>query len=203
MKQLIFALTLLVAALSTPFSQAMALDNGTTVPDFSAMTYDGKEFHFNQLQGKTVVLEWFNPHCPFVRKHYRQGHMPKLQSEYIAQGVAWVMVNSTGSAKRDYFDSDSMARWLEEQGVKGVTVLNDSSGKIGRLFGARTTPHMFVIDGKGVLSYQGAIDDDDSASGNPLEAKNYVRQALDALSRSAPIEVASTDAYGCSVKYSL
>lgn len=198
----LFALTGLALSLCCLSTSVSAIENGQELPHFSMTTYDGRSLDSTSLRGRPVVFEWFNPQCPFVRKHYRNSDMAKLQGEYTGKGVTWVMVNSTAQSHRDYFDSTAMQEWLTEKGVgPQVTVVNDANGSIGRAFGARTTPHMFVFDSAGKLRYQGAIDDDDSASGDPKAARNFVREALDALGSSSSIGVASTDSYGCSVKY--
>lgn len=164
---------------------------GEAAPDFTVTGLDGKPVSLKSLQGKTVVLEWINDGCPFVRAQYDTGKMQALQKKY--KDVAWVWVASSAPGKQGYH---SAAEWKEiikrDKAAPGYLVL-DSEGKVGRLYGAKTTPHMFVIDKKGTLVYQGAIDD--------KKDTNYVDAALKALASGGKIAVTTTKAYGCAVKY--
>jgi hypothetical protein len=148
------------------------------------------------------VLEWVNPECPFVQKHYDSGNMPALQKEFGGKGVVWLAINSTNPRSSDFKESMEMEAWLGQKKAAPSSTLLDKDGKVGRLYGARVTPHMYVIDPKGTLIYAGAIDDKRSA--NPADVKaaqNYVRMALGEAMAGKPLSVASTSPYGCSVKY--
>jgi peroxiredoxin len=166
---------------------------GDRVPDWSARDENGVEHKMSQYAGHAVVLEWTNSECPFVERHYQAGTMKRLASALGAQDVVWLAVNSTYSNTPD----DTKA-WKKEQSFSYAT-LQDPDGKLGHLFGARTTPHMFVIDAQGVLRYRGAIDDDEY--GREPKPKNYVDSAVHALLASSNPDPSETQSYGCSVKY--
>jgi peroxiredoxin len=166
---------------------------GDRVPDWSARDENGVEHKMSQYAGHAVVLEWTNSECPFVERHYQAGTMKRLASALGAQDVVWLAVNSTYSNTPD----DTKA-WKKGQGFSYAT-LQDPDGTLGHLFGARTTPHMFVIDAQGVLRYRGAIDDDEY--GRERTPKNYVDSAVHALLASASPDPSETQSYGCSVKY--
>ncbi|MFI5316186.1 MAG: redoxin domain-containing protein [Myxococcota bacterium] len=166
---------------------------GDRAPDFSARDENGVEHKLSQYAGHAVVLEWTNSECPFVERHYQAGTMKRLAAALGAKDVVWLAVNSTYTNTPD----DTLA-WKKEQGFTYAT-LQDPDGKLGHLFGARTTPHMFVIDAKGVLRYRGAIDDDEY--GREAKPVNYVDGAVHALLASASPDPSETQSYGCSVKY--
>ena len=166
---------------------------GDKVPDWSAKDENGAEHKLSQYVGHAVVLEWTNSECPFVQRHYESGAMKQLAAALGAKDVVWLAVNSTYSNT-----PDETKAWKKEQGFTYAT-LQDPDGKLGHLFGARTTPHMFVIDAKGVLRYRGAIDDDEY--GSEKQPKNYVDSAVHALLASAKPDPSETQSYGCSVKY--
>jgi peroxiredoxin len=166
---------------------------GGEVPDFALQDESGVEHRLGQYRGKVVVLEWTNPDCPYVARHYDADTMEKLAQRFDAKGVVWFAVNSTYYNKPE----DSRA-WKEEQGFEYAT-LQDAEGKVGRMLGARTTPHMFVIDGKGVLRYSGAIDDD--PRGRAESPNNYVDDGVRALLIGSDPDPSHTNAYGCAVKY--
>ncbi len=180
------AALLLVAAAEPPAI-------GKAAPDFSAVDEAGVEHRLADYKGKAVVLEWTNPDCPFVARHYEADTMEKLAAALGAKDVVWLAVNSTHSNTPE----DTKA-WKAEQGFTYAT-LQDADGKIGRAYGARTTPHMFVIDAQGVLRYRGAIDDD--PRGDSAAPKNYVDSAVHALLAGASPDPSDTKSYGCSVKY--
>ncbi|MEO7850872.1 MAG: redoxin domain-containing protein, partial [Rubrivivax sp.] len=153
-------------------------------------------------KGKFVVLEWTNPECPFVRKHYDSQNMQGLQKEFGARDVVWLSINSTNKSSDEFKTGAQMDAWIKAQGAAPKAALIDASSATGRAYAARTTPHMFVVDPAGKLVYAGAIDDKRSA--NPADARsanNYVRAALNESLAGKPVTVASTQAYGCSVKY--
>lgn len=175
---------------------------GQPAPAFSLLDIHGKTHTLEEYLGKTVVLEWTNVDCPFVKKHYTTDNLPALQREFTAQGVVWLRICSSAPGKQGYFTAEEWPRVLEKHGDAASAVLLDPSGEAGRAYDARTTPHMYIIDADGILAYQGAIDDNSSWDPKTVEgAVNYVREALSAMSRGEPIAVTVTRAYGCSVKY--
>jgi hypothetical protein len=176
---------------------------GQPAPAFSVSDASGKPVSLADFKGKTVVLEWVNPGCPYVRKHYDSANMQGTQKGAADKGVVWLAVNSTAQGHSDYKKPADMAAWMQSQKAAATHTLMDSDGKIGRAYGARTTPHMYVVDAKGMLAYAGGIDDTPSA--NPADvktAKNYVNAALGDLQAGKPVAQAMTRPYGCSVKYS-
>ena len=181
-------------------SICLAVDVGESAGDFKATTIDGEEVSLKDLSDKTVVLEWFNKGCPFVRKHYKNGDMQALQKEFTEKGVVWVAVNSTSKTHADYQSPEDTKKILNDYNVSGVKFVLDVEGEIGRLYGAKTTPHMFIID-KGKLVYRGAIDDDSDAYADPKKSHNHVRAALKELLENKQISKSETAPYGCSVKY--
>jgi peroxiredoxin len=181
---------------------AHATAPGTPAPDFAVADATGKTVKLSDYRGKFVVLEWTNPECPFVRKHYGSRNMQDLQKEWGAKDVVWLAVNSTRQDHYEYKDGARMQAWMAAQGASPLAVLIDGQSAAGRAYAAKTTPHMFVIGPDGRILYNGAIDDRRSA--NPADAKlanNYVRAALTEAKAGKPVSVASTAPYGCSVKY--
>lgn len=175
---------------------------GKPAPAFTATDLDGVQLSLASLKGAYTVLEWSNPGCPFVKKHYYSGNLQRLQREFLAKGVKWIIVNSSAPGKQGHLSIEEAQEWMKEQGVSGVKMVLDSAGTVGRSFGAKTTPQLFVIDPQGVVIYAGAIDDDSSASQESVEtAKNYVAAALNEELAGKPVAVPVTDPYGCSVKY--
>jgi len=153
-------------------------------------------------KGKFVVLEWVNFECPFVGKHYGSGHMQKLQKDYTGKGVVWLSVNSSRAGSQGYYASDKVNALIKEKGAAPTAYLLDTAGTAGRAYGARTTPHMFIVDPKGTLIYAGGIDDTPSTDQADIAtAKNFVSKALDEALAGKPVTTASSQAYGCSVKY--
>ncbi len=175
---------------------------GSAAPAFTLTDTGGKPVQLADYRGKYVVLEWTNPDCPFVQKHYVSRNMQGLQKEWGARGVVWLSINSTRANHPEFKTGAEMAGWMQAQGASPAAALIDGTSATGRAYGARTTPHMFVIDPAGTLIYNGAIDDRRSA--NPADAKsanNYVRAALTEATAGKPVTVANTTPYGCSVKY--
>lgn len=175
---------------------------GEAAPAFELVDADGKARKLAEFAGKTVVLEWTNAGCPFVKKHYGSGNMQALQKQAQGEGVVWLTINSSATGKQGHTDGAGAKKLLAEQGAAPAAYLLDPEGRVGRLYGAKVTPHMYVIDGKGTLVYMGAIDDNPSA--NPADAKtakNYVTQALKELAAGKAISEPTTRAYGCGVKY--
>jgi hypothetical protein len=191
----------LAAALA--FASAVhAATPGSAAPEFTVNDASGKPVKLADFRGKHVVLEWTNPECPFVRKHYASRNMQSLQKEFGARDVVWLSINSTRRGHYEYKSGEDMARWMQSQGGVPAAVLIDDTSSAGRAYAAVTTPHMFVVDPGGKLVYAGAIDDKRSA--NPADAKtahNYVRAALTESLAGKPVSQASTTPYGCSVKY--
>ena len=190
-------------AVTALFSTA-ALGNapaGKPAPAFTVTDLDGKTVNLADYKGKTVVLEWTNFGCPFVQKHYRSGNMQALQKKY-SNDVVWLAVNSTNRGSSDWTDPAPLTAQLKDFGAQPARYLVDEPGKVGMAYGARTTPHMYIIDPKGTVVYNGAIDDKRSTSVADVKtAKNYLVAALDELKAGKPVSVASTTPYGCSVKY--
>jgi peroxiredoxin len=174
---------------------------GQPAPDFTLSDTAGKPVKLSQFKGKLVVLEWNNPGCPFVRKHY-QGNMQALQKDFTNQGVVWLAINSTEEASGDYLSPAQLARWMTEKGASPSATLMDEDGNVGKAYGARVTPHMFIVNTQGLLAYAGAIDSIPTARVADIEkATNHVRQGLTELLAGQPVSVATSQAYGCSVKY--
>lgn len=200
MKRLLMAACLLFAA-----NTAQAeVTTGSVAPNFTAVdALSGKEFSLSDYKGKTVVLEWVNFGCPFVKKHYGASNMQNLQKKAAIDGVIWISINSGAKDKQGYFASDEEARKaVAEQAASPARYVRDASGTIGKAYGAKATPHLFIVDAKGAVAYQGAIDD--NASVDPADiatAKNYVATALAELAAGKPVSNPTTKAYGCGVKY--
>ena len=180
---------------------AAALAVGTTAPPFTLTSSDGRQVSLADFKGKTVVLEWFNIGCPFVKKHYQNGDMPKLQAEITGKGVVWLTINSTESGHRDYMDAAKSEQFRTSNNMMSSALLLDAEGTVGKAYGAKTTPHMFIVSADGALLYRGAIDDDATTDGTPSKATNHVRNAIGEILSGKPVSVKETDPYGCSVKY--
>lgn len=175
---------------------------GAAAPDFSLTDSNGKPHALADYKGKVVVLEWNNPDCPFVRKHYGSGNMQKQQAAATAAGVVWLMINSGASGKQGDLDGPAANAYVAKAGAKQTAYLLDADGKVGHLYGAKTTPHMFVIDKDGVLRYMGGIDSIASTDADDLaKATQYVPQALAELAAGKPVSMPTAQPYGCSVKY--
>jgi peroxiredoxin len=201
MKKSVLSLGVLLAGGALAFAAVAAVEPGQAAPTFSVKDLTGKEVSLAQLKGKTVVLEWNNPNCPFVKKHYSSGNMQALQKETDKDAV-WISVNSTNPKHQDFMDGKALTAWLSESKAVPDFYLADTTGAMGKAFGAKTTPHMFIIDPAGKVVYSGAIDDKRSA--NPAEAKtanNFVRVALGDIKAGKAVANASNAPYGCSVKY--
>jgi peroxiredoxin len=194
----------LLAALATTILAlpAVAIPVGTAAPDFSLTDVKGQSVKLSDYKGKYVVLEWVNPGCPFVQKHYNSGNMPRLQKDATAQGVVWLTVDSTKPSSQDFQSAPQLASWLQAKGAVPSAVMLDQEGKVGKLYTAKTTPHMFVIDPQGKLIYAGAIDSIRSTDVDDIQkATNYVKVALAEAQAGKPVSTASTQAYGCTIKY--
>ena len=195
---------LALSLLAAPFAaQSAPATVGAAAPAFTAKDTAGKTMSLSDLRGKTVVLEWVNPGCPYVRKHYGANNMQATQKGAADKGVVWLAINSTATDHSDYLSADKMGSWMRDQKALANATLMDSDGKLGRAYGARTTPHMYVIDAKGRLVYAGAIDNKPTARAADIAgATNHVNLALAEVLAGKAVSVATTQAYGCSVKYS-
>ena len=175
---------------------------GHPAPAFTLTDVAGHAVQLADFRGRFVVLEWNNPSCPFVHKHYDSGNMQALQKRFTASGVAWLTINSTATAHPEFRKPAELAAWMRHVGCAPTAILLDPEGTVGRAYGARVTPHMMVIDPKGILVYMGAIDD--KRSSNPADVKsamNYVVAALDDAQAGRVVGIGHTQAYGCSIKY--
>jgi peroxiredoxin len=192
----------LIASLAFVSTAALAATVGQPAPDFTLADVAGKPVKLSEFRGRYVVLEWVNPECPYVEKHYGSANMQQLQKEYTAKNVTWLTINSTNASHDEYYPPQKMAGWMKQvNGAPSATLL-DPTGQVGRAYGARTTPHMYIVDPQGRLVYAGGIDD--IRSTNPADikgAKNYVRAAMGELLAGKAVSDASTRPYGCSIKY--
>lgn len=185
---------------SVIFSQEAKIDNAA--PNFKLMDSNGKEHSLSDFKGKYVVLEWINFDCPFVVKHYDSKNMQQLQSKYTQKDVIWLAICSSAKNKQGNFETAEINKRSKEHGAAFTAYLIDEDGKVGRMYDAKTTPHMYVIDTKGVLRYAGGIDDKPSTDKDDIkEAKNYVSAALDNLMAGKEVDTKVSKPYGCSVKY--
>ncbi|PYL65768.1 MAG: thioredoxin family protein [Verrucomicrobia bacterium] len=193
----------ILASLTT--TTLLALDSppvGSAAPDFSLTDAKGKTHSLSQYKGKYVVLEWFNPECPFVKKHYGSGNMQKLQEEYTGKGVVWLTIDSNAPGSEGNMTPEQAAKVAAAWKTHQTALLLDPEGKAGRAYGAKNTPNMVVVSPEGKIAYEGAIDS--KATPNPADipsSTNYVKVALDESLAGKPVTTANTKPYGCSVKY--
>jgi peroxiredoxin len=193
---------LLALALALATIPALAVVPGTPAPDFKGTDSNGVQHALSQYKGKYVVLEWANKGCPYDQKHYLSGSMANLQKEWTAKGVVWLSVISSAPGEQGYVTPSEENAYIKKMNVASTAVLLDPTGEIGRLYSAKTTPHMFVIDPTGKLIYEGAIDNKPTTDQADLKgAQNYLNDALNASMAGKPVAVESTRPYGCSVKY--
>jgi len=196
-KPAVFALSL---ALS--YTSAFALRPGDSAPEFKGTDSNGKTETLAQYRGKYVVLEWTNQGCPYTRKHYDSGNMEALQKQWTAKGVVWLSVISSAPGEQGYQTASQENSYLNRMKATPTAVLLDPAGTIGRMYDAKTTPHMFVIDPQGRIVYEGAIDDQPTPDPSSVKtAHNYVTEALEEAMSGKPVATPVTRAYGCSVKY--
>ena len=194
--------TLLAMTLGLLSSAAMATTVGEPAPGFTLTDSNGKSHSLPDFKGKTVVLEWTNAECPFVKKHYGANNMQAQQAEATASDVVWLSINSGAPGKQGHVDGAGANALMAAQGFKSSAYLLDASGDTGRAYAAKTTPHMYVIDGEGILRYNGAIDSIPSADQADIpKADQYVQLALAEMAAGKPVSVSSSRPYGCSVKY--
>jgi peroxiredoxin len=198
-----FAAMLLVVSMAALVSAAQAaVAPGQAAPEFSLVDINGKVQKLSDYRGKYVVLEWFNAECPFVQKHYESGNMQALQARYTQKGVVWLGINSTSPRHSNYRDPARSHAILKDWKSAPTAFVLDPDGKVGKQYGARTTPHMYVIDPKGTLVYVGGIDDKPSTSQRDIAtARNLVAAALDESLSGKSVGTPSAMPYGCSVKY--
>jgi peroxiredoxin len=191
-----------LTALTLADATAQSAVVGSSAPSFTATDTAGTLVDLGMYRGKIVVLEWFNPTCPFVKKFYSGGDMQKLQQEILDGGNVWLTIDSSAQGKPGHLTTDEALTVIKELGIKSTKLLLDGDGKVGRLYGARTTPHIFIIDAQGKLAYAGAIDNVPSTKASDIAgATNYIRTTVQALKTGAPVDPISTEPYGCSVKY--
>ena len=174
---------------------------GQPAPQFAAMDANGKPVRLADLRGKTVVMEWNNPGCPFVKKQYGSGRMQQAQASAARDGVVWLTDNSGAPGKQGHMGGEEANEFLAESGARPAAYLLDPSGTVGRAYGARTTPHMYVIDGAGTLVYAGGIDSSNGSDNPDIAVRNHVTAALAELKAGQPVSVPTSRPFGCSVKY--
>ncbi|MFQ5512020.1 MAG: thioredoxin family protein [Candidatus Krumholzibacteriia bacterium] len=193
---------LLTAGLAAAESYAAKARMDKAAPAFTLTDVDGHEHSLADYKGKYVVLEWTNMDCPFVKKHYKSGNMQGLQKQFTKEGVVWLRICSSAKGAQGYFKAAEIKRRLKEDKAMQTAYLIDADGTVGRMYGAKTTPHMFVIDPKGALIYAGGIDDKPSTQLATVEgATNYVSDCLQAAMSGKPVAQKTAPPYGCGVKY--
>ena len=198
MKQVLIAATLALAAASA-FAAATV---GQPAPTFTAVDTAGKTVSLADFKGKHVVLDWVNPGCPFVVKHYNSANMQGTQKEAAAKGVVWLAINSTAPEAKDFLAPAVLSKWMQGHKAAATATLMDPDGKVGKAYGARTTPHMYIINPTGTLVYAGAIDSKPTSNIADIPgATNHVKVALAESLAGKPVSAATTRPYGCSVKY--
>lgn len=203
MNKTIFSFMVLIAlAASLTVSAADKAEIDKPAPDFTLTDTNGKTHSLSDFEGKYVVLEWINFGCPFVKKHYNSGNMQKLQKAYTGKDIVWLSICSSAEGKQGYMEADDINEELEDINAAMTAYLVDASGKVGKMYGARTTPHMYIINPEGVLVYVGGIDDIASTDTDDIEgAKNYVSVNLDLLLEGKEVDTKVSKPYGCGVKY--
>ena len=192
----------ILSALLFTLSLHAAVETGAKAPEFTLTDTKGTEHSLSDFKGKYVVLEWTNHGCPFVKKHYKEGHMQALQEKMTDQGVVWLKINSGAPGKQGYVTPEEGNELIEEKAIKATALLLDSDGKVGRAYDAKVTPHMYLIGPDGNLVYQGAIDSIRSTKVEDIEkAENHVKAAYMAHKKGEPVKNHTTKPYGCGVKY--
>jgi peroxiredoxin len=195
------AVALAAAVLAVPGALA-AVGAGQAAPEFTLTDIGGKQRSLSDFKGKYVVLEWFNSECPFVQKHYESSNMQSLQKKYGGKGVVWLTINSTSSDSSQYRDPSRSAQIVSDWKINSAALMLDPDGKVGQTYGARTTPHMWVIDPQGKVIYAGGIDDKATyRTADVQSARNFIAAALDESMAGKPVGVSAAAPYGCSVKY--
>ena len=190
-------------AAGTATASVVAASIDKAAPDFALTGIDGKTYKLSDFKGKYVVLEWNNLDCPFVKKHYGSGNMQALQKKYTDQGVVWLTICSSAEGKQGYYEPAALQELAKEKKLSSTAYLRDAEGTVGKEYGAKTTPNMFIVNPEGVLIYAGAIDDKPSPDPNDIPgATNYVAACLDASMAGKAVATKTTVPYGCGVKYS-
>lgn len=190
----------LLAAIS--LTTHAAVNVGQAAPDFTGVDSNGKQHSLSQYKGKTVVLEWTNHDCPYVKKHYNSGNMQALQKDATANGIVWLSIISSRPGKQGHVSGKQANELTASRNASPTAVILDESSEIGLLYGAKTTPHMYIVDKSGQLVYMGGIDNTPSKDEDDIpKSKNYVRTALDEMAAGQAIKESITRPYGCSVKY--
>ncbi len=193
---------LVAALLSFSCGLVMAVSPGTVAPAFSLKTLDGKTFSLADFKGRWVALEWVNPECPFVQKHYNSGNMQETQRFAAARKVVWIQINSTTPAHKDFKSPPQMRDWLVAMKSQPEYSALDESGGVGRAYAAKTTPQMVLIDPAGAVVYNGAIDDKRSSNVADIPgARNHLKAAIEEVASGKPVSVPATTPYGCTIKY--
>ena len=204
MKQMLTAfgaLAVLVACAQTPQAQAADVI-GKPAPNFKLADANGKQVSLSDYRGKTVVLEWNNPGCPFVKKHYDSGNMQKAQAAAVKQGVVWLTINSGAPGKQGYMNGAEAKAFVAKAGARPTAYLLDPNGVAGKAYDAKTTPHMYIVNKTGTLVYAGGIDDKPTAKPADVNgARNHVLAALSEIKAGKAVSVSTSRPYGCSVKY--
>lgn len=189
-----------ISVLAAPASAAPVV--GQAAPDFKLADVNGKPVTLSSFRGKTVVLEWNNPGCPFVKKHYASGNMQKAQAAAAKDGVVWLTINSGAPGKQGHMNGAEAKTMLAQAGARPTAYLLDPRGVVGKVYDAKTTPHMYVVNKAGTLVYAGGIDDKPTANAADIgSARNHVLVALSELKAGKQVSVATSRPYGCSVKY--
>jgi peroxiredoxin len=194
----------LVLSISLLFTLALqaSVENGKMAPNFQLSNEEGKTVELNKLKNKIVVLEWYNKDCPFVRKHYGSKNMQNLQKKWTEKGIVWLSIISSAEGKQGYLTQAEAILNKTTSGSSASHILLDAKGVVGQMYGAKTTPHMYVIDKSGKLIYQGAIDSNSSPDPSVIAiSKNYVDQILTQVTLGKEVRMMKTPAYGCGVKY--
>ena len=181
---------------------ALAATAGQAAPNFTLTDTQGKAVQLSDFKGRYVVLEWTNPQCPFVRNHYDTHNMQALQESWGPRGVVWLSIDSTNKSSWSFMPPAKLDAWMHERGAAQKAVLVDGQSAVAKLYQAKTTPHMFVIDPEGKIVYAGAIDDRPSTRpADPPAANNYVRAALTQATAGIPVSTPNSTPYGCSIDY--
>ena len=199
MKHILKSTLALLVAAGTTFAAPQV---GQPAPEFTLTDSNGKSHNLSDFKGKFVVLEWLNHGCPFVKKHYDGGNMQGLQKEFTGKDVVWLSIVSSAPGKQGHMSPEETNKTKEEKGSAATAILNDEDGTVGKLYDAKVTPELYVINPEGTLIYAGAIDDKKSVEpADVAGAKNYVKQALDEAMAGKPVSEPITEAYGCGIKY--
>ena len=199
MKQMLSVFTA-IAVVAVPASAAPVV--GKPAPNFKAADANGKPVTLSDFRGKTVVLEWNNPGCPFVQKHYESGNMQKAQAAAAKDGVVWLTINSGAPGKQGHMNGAEAKAFLAKAGSKPTSYLLDPRGVVGKAYEAKTTPHMYIVNKSGTLVYAGGIDDKPTKNAGDIKsARNHVLAALSEIKAGKAVSVSTSRPYGCAVKY--